>query len=286
MSRPPRRRTAHPPITDSAAWEGPGYLGLLAADIGNTNITLGLWQNGHWVMHWRARTVHEKMPDEYAVLMRNFLHGAGLRRRAVTAMVISSVVPALTGSWIELAQRYFELEPLVVTHRTDTGIRVAIDQPEQAGADRIVNAAAAFALYGGAAIIVDFGTATTFDILTSDGAYRGGAILPGIGISHDALVSRAARLHKVDLEPPPSPIGTNTIHAMQSGLFWGYVALIEGMVVRLKAAMRDQFSETDVRVIGTGGLSALFEQHTTAIDETAPDLTLDGLRIIWERNRH
>ena len=285
MSRTPRRRTANPPITDAAAWEAPGYLGLLAVDIGNTNLTLGLWQNGQWAMHWRARTVHEKMPDEYAVLMRNFLHGASLRRRAVNAMILSSVVPALTGTWVELAQRYFELEPVVVTHRTDTGIRVAIDQPEQAGADRIVNAAAAFALYGGAAIVVDFGTATTFDILTSDGAYRGGAILPGIGISHDALVSRAARLHKVDLEPPPSPIGTNTIHAMQSGLFWGYIALIEGMVVRLKAAMRDQFGETDVRVIGTGGLSALFEQHTSAIDLTAPELTLDGLRLIWEREQ-
>ncbi len=283
MTRSPRRRTPHPPVTDPAAWEAPGYRGLLAVDIGNTNLTLGLWQDGHWVMHWRARTVHDKMPDEYAVLMRNFLHGAGLRRRAVTEMAISSVVPALTGTWVELAQRYFDLEPLVVTHRTDTGIRVAIDQPEQAGADRIVNSAAAFALYGGAAIIVDFGTATTFDILTSDGAYRGGAIAPGIGISHDALVSRAARLHKVDLEPPPSPIGANTIYAMQSGLFWGYVGLIEGMTARLKAAMREQFGETEIRVIGTGGLAALFEQYTSVIEMTAPDLTLDGLRLIWER---
>lgn len=284
MTQSPRR-TAFAPITDPAAWAAPGYLGLLAVDIGNTNITLGLWQNDRWAMHWRARTVAEKMPDEYAVLMRNFLHGAELRRRAVNAVAISSVVPALTGAWVELAERYFDLEPLVVTHRTDTGVRVAIDQPEQAGADRIVNAAAAHVLYGGAAIVVDFGTATTFDIVTADGAYRGGAILPGIGLSHDALVARAARLHKVDLEPPPSPIGTNTIHAMQSGLFWGYVALIEGMVVRLKAAMRDQFGETDVRVIGTGGLSALFEQHTQAIDLTAPQLTLDGLRIIWERGQ-
>lgn len=285
MARPSRRSTTHLPVTDPAAWDAPGYIGLLAVDIGNTNITLGLWQNGHWSMHWRARTVREKMPDEYAMLMRSFLHGAGLRRRAVNAVVLASVVPALTGTWIELAQRFFGIEPLVITHQTDIGIRIAIDQPAQAGADRIVNAAAAHVLYGGAAIVVDFGTATNFDVVTSDGAYRGGAILPGIGISHDALVSRAARLHKVDLEPPPSPIGTNTIHAMQSGLFWGYVALIEGMVVRLKAAMRDQFGETDIRVIGTGGLSALFEQHTDAMDETAPNLTLDGLRIIWERNQ-
>ena len=285
MPATPRRRPATTPITDPAAWTAPGYVGLLAVDIGNTNITLGLWQDGKWAMHWRARTVREKMPDEYAMLMRGFLHGVGLRRRAVNAVIIASVVPALTGTWIELAQNYFGIEPLVVTHQTEIGIRIAIDQPAQAGADRIVNAAAAHALYGGAAIVVDFGTATNFDILTSDGAYRGGAILPGIGISHDALVSRAARLHKVDLEPPPSPIGTNTIHAMQSGLFWGYVSLIEGMVVRLRAAMREQFGETDIRVIGTGGLSALFDQHTDVFDELAPDLTLDGLRIIWERNR-
>jgi type III pantothenate kinase len=282
MTRTPRR-TAHAPLTDAAAWNVPGYTGLLAVDIGNTNITLGLWQAGHWVMHWRARTVHDKMPDEYAVLMRSFLHGAGLRRRAVTAMVIASVVPALTGTWVELAQRYYNLEPLVITHRTDLGVRVAIDQPEQAGADRIVNAAAAYALYGGASIIIDFGTATNFDIVTSDGAYQGGAIAPGIGVSHDALVVRAARLHKVDLNPPPSAIGTNTIHAMQSGLFWGHVAMIEGMVARLKEAMRAQFGETEVRVIGTGGLSVLFEQHTKVIDLTALDLTLEGLRLIWER---
>jgi type III pantothenate kinase len=277
------RRTDHPPITDPATWQAPDYVGLLVVDIGNTNHTLGLWQAGHWVMHWRARTVADKMPDEYAVLMRSFLHGASLRRRAVTAIAIASVVPALTGTWVELARRYYGLEPLVITHRTDLGIRVAIDQPEQAGADRIVNAAAAYALYGGAAIVIDFGTATNFDMVTSDGAYRGGAIAPGIGISHDALVGRAARLHKVDLQPPPSPIGSNTIHAMQSGLFWGHVAMIEGMVARLKEAMRAQFGEEAVRVIGTGGLSALFEQHTAAIDLTAPELTLDGMRLIWER---
>jgi type III pantothenate kinase len=236
-------------------------------------------------MQWRARTVRDKMPDEYAMLMRAFLHGAGLRRKAINAVAIASVVPSLTGTWAEMARRAYGLEPLVITHESDLGVRVAIDQPAQAGADRLVNAAAAFALYGGASIVIDFGTATNFDVVTSDGAYRGGAIAPGLGLSHDALVQRAARLHKVDLQPPPSAIGANTIHAMQSGLFWGHVGMMEGVTARLKAAMRAQFSEESVRVIGTGGLAPLFQQHTAVINETAVDLTLEGIRVVWERGR-
>ena len=254
---------------------------LLAVDIGNTNVHLGLWQNGSWQLSWRARTVIDKMPDEYAVLVRNFLSGADLGYRAVTGVIISSVVPPLTSVFVELTRRYFQMEPLLVNHLTDTGIRIAIDQPEQAGADRIVNAAAVNALYGGPAIVIDFGTATTFDIVSADGAYEGGAIAPGIGLAHDALVSRAARLHKVDLQPPPNPIGKNTIHAMQSGIFWGYVALVEGMVARLKAAIDHE----GVQVIATGGLAPLFDQHTDVIDLIAPELTLDGLRIIYEHSR-
>lgn len=271
-------------ITEHTRWQASNYVGLLAVDIGNTNVTLGLWQNDHWTVQWRARTVPDKMPDEYGVLLRNFLAGASLDVGAINGVVISSVVPSLTGTFAELSRRYLEIDPLVVTHETDTGIRLAIDQPEQAGADRIVNAAAVAALYGCAAIVIDFGTATTFDVVTRDGAYRGGAIAPGIGIAHDALVSRAARLHSIDLAPPPNPIGTNTIHAMQSGIFLGYVALVEGMVVRLRDAMREQFAEGDVCVIATGGLAPLFDQHTRVIDKIAPDLTLEGLRLIWERN--
>ncbi len=257
--------------------------GLLAVDIGNTNIHLGLWQDGKWAISWRARTVADKMPDEYAVLLRSFLSSADLDFKAVTGVIISSVVPPLTLAFVELVERYFELKPLVVTHKTDTGIRLAIDQPQQAGADRIVNTAAVKALYSGAAIVIDFGTATTFDVISSKGEYLGGAIAPGIGIAHDALVSRAARLHKVDLEPPPSPIGSNTIHAMQSGIFWGYVALVEGLVARLKAAL----PEENIQVIATGGLATLFKQHTDVIDIIASELTLDGLRVIYELNmRH
>ncbi len=255
---------------------------LLAIDIGNTNIYLGLWHNNEWQITWRARTVADKMPDEYAVLVRNFLSTADMGYRAVSGVIISSVVPVLTASFQEMVRSYFKFDPLVVTHETHTGIRVDIDQPEQAGADRIVNTAAAQALYGGPALIVDFGTATTFDVLSEDGAYCGGAITTGIGVAADALVSRAARLHKVDLLPPPSPIGRNTIHAMQSGLFWGYVALIEGLTERIKAAME---TDSPIKVIGTGGLSRLFNEHSTALDLIAPNLTLEGLRVIYELNQ-
>lgn len=253
---------------------------LLAIDIGNTNITLGLWQNSGWKIHWRARTVRDKMPDEYAVLVRSFLDEAGLGYRAIDAVVISSVVPSLTLAFTDLVRRYMQIDPLIVDHRTPTGIRIDIDEPQQAGADRIVNAAAVHALYGGPAIVIDFGTATTFDVISADGAYQGGAIAPGIGIAHDALVERAARLHAIDLNPPPSAIGRNTIHAMQSGIFWGYVALVEGLAQRLKDAMGAE----NVRIIATGGLASLFQQHTTLIDIIAPQLTLDGLRIIYELN--
>lgn len=253
---------------------------LLAIDIGNTNIHLGLWQTDSWVLSWRARTVPDKMPDEYAVLVRNFLNSADVGYKAISGVIISSVVPPLTLAFTELVGRYIGIEPLIVNERLNTGVTIAIDQPEQAGADRIVNAVAVDALYGGPAIVIDFGTATTFDVISADAEYLGGAIAPGINLAHDALVSRAARLHKVDLVPPPNPIGKNTIHALQSGIFWGYIALIEGMVTRLKATL----AVDDVKVIATGGLAAIFNKHTDVIDIIAPDLLLDGLRIIYERN--
>jgi type III pantothenate kinase len=255
---------------------------LLAIDVGNTNVHLGLWKAESWALSWRARTVADKMPDEYAVLVRNFLNSADVGWKDITGVIISSVVPPLTRAFTEMVIRYGDIEPLVVTSQTKTGIRIDIDQPEQAGADRIVNSAAVSALYGGPAIVIDFGTATTFDVISADGAYKGGAIAPGINIAHDALVSRAARLHKIDLTPPPSPIGRNTIHAMQSGIFWGYVALIEGLVTRIKAALPE---DGNVKVIATGGLAVLFNEHTSIIDIIAPELTLDGLRLIYELNQ-
>lgn len=252
---------------------------LLAFDIGNTNIHMGVWQNNVWRLSWRARTVTDKMPDEYGVLVRNFLSSADVGNGAITGVVIGSVVPVLTMTFHELVVRYFRCEPVLVSGKMDIGIPIEIDQPEQAGADRLANAAAVVALYGGGpAIVVDFGTATNFDVVSEKNAYIGGAIAPGIGAAHDSLVSRAAKLHKVDIEPPPDAIGRNTIHAMQSGIFLGYVGLVEGLVKRIKESLKSD----RVKVIGTGGLAPLFEQHTRVIETTAPELTLDGLRVIYD----
>lgn len=253
---------------------------LLAIDIGNTNIHMGLWDQDKWRLSWRAQTVPSKMPDEYAVLIHSFLESADLRFSDVTGLVIGSVVPVLTSAFGELAEKYFHLTPLIVSEKTNTGVRLKVDNPEQVGPDRIVNTAAVVRLYGAPAIVIDLGTATTFDVVSGDGCYCGGAIAPGIGIASDALVSRTARLHKVDLVPPPNPIGANTIHAMQSGIFWGYVGLVEGLVARLKTAM----AEPNIKVIATGGLAPLLNEHTDIIDLIAPELTLEGLRIIYDLN--
>ena len=255
---------------------------LLAFDIGNTNIHIGLWDGQVWHSAWRVRTVADKMPDEYAVLLRSLFHSRDLRFADVTGAVICCVVPRLTPVFTEIAQRYLNAEALVITSDIPVGVAIAIDQPQQAGADRIANAAAVVALHGGGpAIVVDFGTATNFDVVSADNAYIGGALAPGIGLAHDALISRAARLHKVDLQPPPSAIGSNTIHALQSGIFWGYVGLIEGLIARTKDALRAPHA----RVIATGGLAPLFDTHTSAIDYIASELTLDGMRVIYELNQ-
>lgn len=254
---------------------------LLAFDIGNTNIHMGLWQGGCWKLSWRARTVADKMTDEYAALARHFLDTADVSADAVSGVVMSSVVPALTPTFQHLARRYFGIEPLNVTSKTDLGIRIAIDMPEQAGADRLCNSVALSKLYGAPAVSVDFGTSTNFDVLSADDEYIGGALAPGIHLAHDALVSRAARLHKVELAPPPEPIGRNTIHAMQSGIFWGYVSMIEGLLGRIIGQLQSE----EVKVVATGGLAPLFKAHIARIDDVAPELTLDGLRLIYEMNR-
>lgn len=256
--------------------------GLLAIDIGNTNIHLGLWDGKAWSFTWRVRTVQGKMPDEYAVLLRNFMRDRNMNWDAISDVVIASVVPSLTSAFVELTQRYLEVEPLVVSARIKTGVMVDVDQPDQVGADRIVNAAAARELYGCPAIVLDFGTATTFDIVSTEGNYIGGSIAPGIGIALDALTGRTAQLYKVALEPPPSPIGRNTAHAIQSGMFWGYVGLVEGLVVRIREALPNG---SEAKVIATGGLAPLFNAHTTVIQEIAPFLTLDGMRLIYGYNR-
>ena len=254
---------------------------LLAFDIGNTNIHMGLWDGERWRLSWRARTVTEKMPDEYAVLARNFLSTADVALQRIKGVVMSSVVPALTSAFQEMIWRYLSIEALTVNSGAILGIDVAIDMPEQAGADRLCNAVALSQLFGAPAVSVDFGTSTNFDVLSADNKYIGGALSPGIGLAHDALVSRAAQLHKVELVPPPNPIGRNTIHAMQSGIFWGYVGMIDSLLERIL----DQLACDGAQVVATGGLAPLFKAHIRRIDHVAPELTLDGLRLIYEMNR-
>jgi type III pantothenate kinase len=260
----------------------PNRSAFLAIDIGNTNITLGLWVEGAWRYDWRARTVHEKMPDEYAALLRNFLRDAGLTYAVVGSVAIASVVPRLTLAFTELVERYIGVPPLVVTANVKLGLHVDVDIPEQVGADRIVNAAAVQQLYGGPAIVIDFGTATTFDVINAEGDYIGGSIAPGINIALDALVGRTAQLYKVTLEPPPSPIGRNTTQAIQSGLFLGYIDMITGMTARIRAALP---STPAVKVIATGGLAVVVAKYAPVIETIAPLLTLDGLKIIYELNQ-
>ncbi len=254
---------------------------LLVFDIGNTNIQLGLWNGESWRLSWRARTVASKMTDEYAVLVRNFLNTAQVDFSAISAIAISSVVPALTPTFHDLVRRYIKLEPLIVSSRTQLGISIDIDMPEQAGADRLCNAVALSRFFGAPAVSVDFGTSTNFDVLSADDAYIGGVIAPGIRLAHDALVSRAAQLHKVELLPPPAAIGRNTVHAMQSGIFWGYVGMIDTLLKRIIA----QLDSPATQVIATGGLAPLFKEYIPLIDHLAPELTLDGLRLIHEINQ-
>jgi type III pantothenate kinase len=253
---------------------------LLAIDVGNTNIHFGLHDGSDWVTTWRARTVPLKMGDEYAVLLRNFMEMDGYDFSVIKTVAMASVVPDLTGTLIEMSRRHLKIEPLNVEPGIKTGIRLLVDNPREVGPDRVVNSAAAGKLYGTPAIVIDFGTATTWDVLNANGDYIGGAIAPGIGLAHDALTSRTARLHKIDLVAPPSAIGHNTVHAMQSGLFLGYVSMIEGLVARIRAELK----APNAKVIGTGGLAPVFAEQTHAIDEIAPNLTLDGLRIISEMN--
>lgn len=253
---------------------------LLAIDIGNSNITLGLYEGETLGPRWRLATVHERMPDEYGLQLIGLLNHVGLKPSVVTASAIASVVPPLTGTWVQVCKNYLKIDPLVIDAGVKTGVRVRIDDPKQAGADRIVDAAAAHKLYGGPACIVDFGTGTTFDALSETGDYLGGAIAPGIGIAADALFQRASKLPRVDLVRPPFAIGKNTVHSMQSGLLFGYVGLVEGMVARFRKELGP-----NMKVIGTGGLAELIAKETEVIQIIAPWLTLDGLRIVYELNR-
>jgi type III pantothenate kinase len=251
----------------------------MTIDIGNTNISLGVYQDEQRGPTWRVSTDHQRMPDEYGLQLDGLLKHKGLLPEDITGVCLASVVPHLTGIFQQACQEYLDRDPLIVDAGVKTGVRVLYETPKSVGADRIVDAAAVQHLYGGPACVVDFGTGTTFDAISDEGAYLGGAIAPGIGIAAEALFRRAAKLPKVDLNTPPSVIGRNTPHAMQSGLVFGYVGLVEGMVTRFRKELGP-----DMKVIATGGLTEIISRETTVIDIVAPWLTLDGLRIIWDLN--
>lgn len=253
---------------------------LLTIDIGNTNITLGLYEGTTLNKHWRMATNHERMPDEYGIMMLDLLDHSNVRPVDLEGICLASVVPPLTSRVIQACNDYLHANPLNVNVATNTGVAIQIDDPKGLGADRLVDVVAVKKYYGSPACVVDFGTATTFDAIDSNGAYIGGAIAPGIGISAEALVNYTAQLPRVDLQAPPSVIGKNTIHAMQSGLLFGYVSMVEGMVIRF-----EELLGPNMKVIATGGLAELVAKQTSVIQITAPWLTLDGLRLIWEMNK-
>jgi type III pantothenate kinase len=253
---------------------------LLTIDIGNTNITFGLYDGEELGPRWRIRTIHEKMPDEYGILMTQLFEHRGYSVADVTGISIASVVPPLSQAFVDVSRTYLGQAPLLVDAGVRTGVRIRYDDPRQVGADRVVVAAAVRALYSVPACIVDFGTATTFDAVSAEGDYLGGAIAPGIGIAAQALFERTAKLPRVELSRPPSPIGRNTPHAMQSGLLFGYVGLVEGMVRRFKAELGPE-----THVVATGGLAEVVARETRVIDVVDPWLTLHGLRIVYELNR-
>lgn len=253
---------------------------LLVVDVGNTQTVLGLFEAVDLVHDFRIETSPNRTLDEYHVLLRSLLGVAEVERDEVEAAIVASVVPAVTDTFMRAVSLAFGVEPLVVGPGIKTGMPILYENPREVGADRIVNAVAAYAIVGGASIVVDFGTATTFDVVSPKGEYLGGVIAPGIRISADALFSRAAKLPRVEVARPAKVVGRNTIHSMQSGIVYGYVSLVDGMVHRIHEELG-----YDSTVIATGGLARLVERDSTTIERVEEYLTLDGLRLLYELNR-
>lgn len=255
---------------------------LLAIDVGNTNIVIGVFRGRDLIHSWRLTTIRERTSDELGILITNLCDHHGVGRDTISGIVIASVVPPLTGTLIEMVKEYFGREPLMFEPAVNGGMPILYDNPAEVGADRVVNAIAALDQYGTGTpiIVVDFGTATTFDAISAKGEYLGGVICPGPQISAEALFQRAARLPKIDVKKPKRVVGTNTVSSMQSGLFWGYVDMVEGLVRRMKEELGGQ-----AIVIATGGLASVVAPESTLIEHVDPELTLRGLRLVWERRQ-
>jgi type III pantothenate kinase len=253
---------------------------LLVVDIGNTSITLGLYEAEKLGARWRLASDNDRTTDEYGILLVQLLERVEVRSEDIHAIAVASVVPPLTGTFERACREYLKTVPLIVDAGTKTGIPIRYEDPKQVGADRVANAAAVRRMHKGSACIVDFGTATIFDAISADGEYLGGAIAPGIGIASDALFRRAAKLPRVEITRPPNAIGRNTVHSLQSGLLYGYVGLVEGMVARFRAELGP-----DMKTIGTGSLVEFIARETGSIDVVEPWLTLQGLKIIYDLNR-
>lgn len=254
---------------------------LLAIEQGNTNTLFAVHDGTDWIAQWRTATDAQRTADEYAVWLTQLLSMRGLKLEQLTGCIISSVVPQSIFNLRNLSRRYLSVEPLVIGDNVDLGIPVRILKPSEAGADRLVNAIGAHLAYPGDLIVIDSGTATTFDIVAADGAFEGGVIAPGVNLSLQALHEAAAMLPRIAIQKPAKVIGKDTVSNMQSGVFWGYIALIEGLVARIKAEWGKPMT-----VIGTGGVASLFEGATDSIDRFDPDLTIRGLLEIWRRNTH
>ena len=260
---------------------------LLAIDIGNTNINIGLFdllksKDRHVpIVTWKVATAPSRMVDEYGILLVDLLENKKLSVDIISNVIISSVVPPLTNVFFEVSEKYLSMKPLIVGSGIKTGVKIVYDSPRDVGADRIADAAAIIKLYSNPAIVVDFGTATVFDAISEDGQYIGGAIVPGISVSADALYHGTSQLRRVDLNTPKTAVGKNTIHALQSGLIFGHIAMVEGMIKRLKTELPG-----DPIVVATGGFSELVNKNTQIFDYVDLNLTLSGLYCIFELNQH